>query len=336
MYDGQIQYFIKQGPFIGFLGYSKVTDNSLSAVSSGTINATRTDRDYDSYRIAGIYEFKGGEVGALFLYDRDATHRGSAGLFDSPPTGPYLSNIFVIDPYVKAKIGPVTLQAEALYYFGDALKWEGSAFGAPFNNALVGGDVSINALSVFVDATVTLNPVYFGGTFAYLSGDKPDANNPNGTGGTLEGGPKVNVGGADWNPCLMMFNTETMGYWVGPIYGHTNSVLDNQMSNAYFFQGRVGVKPIPQLDILMSASYAMADQKPTNPTNPFTGRTYANGTYGTEVDITGTYKITNNLSYMLGFGYLFTGDYFKGFDRAGEDYKTQDDFIVINKLVLSF
>ena len=86
----------------------------------------------------------------------------------------------------------------------------------------------------------------------------------------------------------------------------------------------------------MSASYAKADQKPTNPTNPFTGRTYANGTYGTEVDITGTYKITNNLSYMLGFGYLFTGDYFKGFDRAGEDYKTQDDFIVINKLVLSF
>jgi len=32
-----------------------------------------------------------------------------------------------------------------------------------------------------------------------------------------------------------------------------------------------------------------------------------------EIDLTGTYKITNNLSYMLGAQvYLFTGDYFKG------------------------
>ena len=36
------------------------------------------------------------------------------------------------------------------------------------------------------------------------------------------------------------------------------------------------------------------------------------GNYGWEIDLTGTYKITNNLSYMLGAGYLFTGDIFKG------------------------
>ncbi len=34
--------------------------------------------------------------------------------------------------------------------------------------------------------------------------------------------------------------------------------------------------------------------------------------YGYEVDLTATYKITNNLSYMLGAGYLFTGEYYKG------------------------
>jgi hypothetical protein len=60
---------------------------------------------------------------------------------------------------------------------------------------------------------------------------------------------------------------------------------------------------------------------------------YVGGTYGTEVDVTGTYKITNYLSYMLGFGYLFTGDYFKC--PSGTN-KVDDDYLLINKLPLTF
>ncbi|HQP25609.1 MAG TPA: hypothetical protein PLP16_10610, partial [Smithellaceae bacterium] len=52
-----------------------------------------------------------------------------------------------------------------------------------------------------------------------------------------------------------------------------------------------------------------------------------------EIDLIGTYKITNNLSYMVGMGYLFTGDYFKGFDDSSE---VNDNFILINKLTLTF
>jgi hypothetical protein len=51
------------------------------------------------------------------------------------------------------------------------------------------------------------------------------------------------------------------------------------------------------------------------------------------VDLTATYKITNNLSYMLGGGYLFTGDYYKGLNDANQ---IDDDFLVINKLTLTF
>jgi hypothetical protein len=84
MYDGQIQYYVPIGPATLFLGYSKITDNSWSANSTGSwywlnnLNATRTDRDYDSYRMAGVFNFKGGEAGALLLWERDATHRGNA------------------------------------------------------------------------------------------------------------------------------------------------------------------------------------------------------------------------------------------------------------------
>ena len=55
--------------------------------------------------------------------------------------------------------------------------------------------------------------------------------------------------------------------------------------------------------------------------------------YGTEIDLTATYKITNNLSYMLGAGYFFTGDYFKGFDETAD---FRDNLLVINKLTLTF
>jgi acyl-CoA synthetase (AMP-forming)/AMP-acid ligase II len=103
---------------------------------------------------------------------------------------------------------------------------------------------------------------------------------------------------------------------------------------------------------MLSVSYATADKKPTG---------YANGGYGTEVDLTATYKITNNLTYTLGGGYLFTGDYFKGYDAGQplgrinyvyhrgtlEDTRysrgfsvlsndIDNDFMIMNKLVLSF
>jgi hypothetical protein len=133
-----------------------------------------------------------------------------------------------------------------------------------------------------------------------------------------------------------MFNTQTMDYWVGGIAGHSGSVLDGEMMNAWFGQLRGGVKPMPQLDIMASVSYAQADQNGIgySSSGSYIG-TIPGKTYGTEIDVTGTYKITNNLSYMLGAGYLFTGDYFKGVNTAGSA-KVTDDFTIINKLTLNF
>jgi hypothetical protein len=111
----------------------------------------------------------------------------------------------------------------------------------------------------------------------------------------------------DWNPCLILFNND-LRYWVNTdqnyyYHGYIPIAIDQEMSNVLFFQGRGGVKPTPQWDVNLAISYAQADKNPAD---------YSNGTYGTKIDLTGTYKITNNLSYMVGFGYLFTGNYFKG------------------------
>jgi len=321
---GQIQYFIQKGPFTAFVGYAKETDLSASAVTSTGL----TDNDYDSYRIAGIYNFKGGEAGALFLWERNATGKTSAFL------GPFLQNVFVLDPYVKAKIGPVALQAEAQYWFGDAARWE--------DGYSVYSNISISALSVFLDATADLGIFYAGGSFAYLSGQDSGKHD------TITGG--YNTAGLDWNPCLILFNQD-LNYWAGNISGHGfptggwgSTSADSEMANAWFGQLRAGVKPTPQLNVMMSVSYAQADKKVlmgSMYSPAYITYTTGDGSYGMEVDITGTYKITNNLSYMLGAGYLFTGDYFKGANQilGPSNYsgaKINDDFILINKLTLSF
>jgi hypothetical protein len=328
--SGQIQYFIPIGPVVLFAGLAKEIDNSASAIPHG-YSATRTDRDFDSYRIAGIFNFNTsqakGEAGALLLWNRDATNRGT---FSGPAdAGPFLTNAFNLVPYFKATVGPVALQGELNYGFGNARKYESYFTQGPGES-----DMTISTLSVFLDATVNLGMVYAGGSFAYVSGQDIGKTDQ------VQSGVG-NTGGLDWNPCLILFNTD-LDYWAGDIAGHTNSVVNGEMVNAWFFQGRVGVKPTPKLDAMVSVSYAMADKKVT-PYEVAPGvEWYAptpGGSYGLEVDITGTYKITNNLSYMLGMGYLFTGDYFKGLDAYQNSFgnaKVSDDFIVINKLTLSF
>ena len=104
------------------------------------------------------------------------------------------------------------------------------------------------------------------------------------------------------------------------------------MYNALFFQVRAGVRPIDKLDIMASVSYALADSK-TLPGILVKAPDALSNEYGWEIDLTGTYKITNNLSYMLGAGYLFTGNYFKGSDPNAQ---INDNFILLNKLTLTF
>jgi hypothetical protein len=104
------------------------------------------------------------------------------------------------------------------------------------------------------------------------------------------------------------------------------------MDNVIFFQGYVGVKPVDKLDIMAAVAYAQAQKKPNSTMAPG-GVDYLSDVYGTEVDLTATYKIYDNLSYMVGFGYLFTGDYFKGTDVNA---KLTNDYILMHRLTLTF
>lgn len=292
---GRIKFSYPIGPWAINLAYTKVKKNNLTAKNP---TATTTDADNDKYGIEGVYKWKDGMAGMQVNYYRYAENRPSV------PSG-YKLTYTLFTPYAMAKIGPVDIQAELNYALGKLKEYDSGI-----------GDVKLENWSGWIDATATFGPVYVGGTFAYVSGDDPNTTDKQ-EGGTLNGG-------RDWNPCLILFNYYDRTYWIGALAGQSGSTNSGPMSNAFFYQGRLGVIPITNLDIMASLSYSTADEKPAD---------FGSRTYGYEVDVTGTYKITNNLSYMLGVGYLFTGDYFKGTDSAG---KISDNYMVINKLTLTF
>jgi len=285
---------------------TKVKDQSYSAVNP---SAVWTDADNDAYAIEGTYKWKDGKAGMkIIFYDYAATRPDISA---TPPSATYnyKKNYFLFTPYAIAKIGPVSVQAEFNYATGDAKKYDQDG---------IASDVKLENVSGWIDATANLGMAYVGGTVAYVSGDDL------GTADKQEGGTLT--GGVDWNPCLILFNNDVITYWKGGISGYDSSAAGGIMKNAWFAQGRVGVKPVPQLDAMLSVSYAKADKKPLG---------FLGDSYGWEVDVTGTYKITNNLSYMLGIGYLFTGDYYKGINAGGTN-EVVDDYMLINKLTLNF
>jgi hypothetical protein len=298
---GKIGWSMQMGGWTAMAQIVKVLENSRTA----TYTSNNADRDHDRYIAGVIYHWKGGEAGARYLFNRNAQFKA-----DSYPYGS-LINLHSIQPYAKAKLGPVTIQTELNYYWGEEKGQDGGLF----------WDAKLEAINFYLDASADFNMFYIGGTFAYLSGDHP------GTGDKKEGGSYLFYGGAtggglDWNPCLIMFNADRT-YWAGYLAGYAD-VNGSAMQNAWFGQIRGGIKPLAALNIMASVSYAEAEQKPTF---------VSNSAYGTEIDLTATYKITNNLSYMLGAGYLFTGDYYKGYSSNN---KLNNDFLLINKLTLTF
>jgi hypothetical protein len=315
--QGGFTWVIQKSGLTAFIQILKIKEQNRTA----KLSSTAVDNDTDKYQAGVVYEWKGGEAGLLGVYYRDRSSR--------PDTGAR-GNIYVLEPYAIVKLGPVKIQAEVDY-----------AFGKIRYDDLVGYDMKIDNLAGWIDATADLKMFYFGGTFAYVAGN--DWNDPN----KVKGG--FLTGGMDWNPTLLLFNNERE-YWAGPIAGNNNTSTSNNtmaqifgiddtgMYNAWFFQARAGVRPIDKLDIMASVSYAMADDK-THFLSALLGDIVSSD-YGWEIDLIGTYKITNNLTYMLGAGYLFTGDYFKGapidYSFTSTPHDVRDNFIILNKLTLTF
>ena len=291
---------------------AKAKKNQEGTMWNGFGNMNNSDSDI--YDVAGIFKWKGGEAGLLIEYLN--------GQNNNTKTLDIATQVFAFFPYFKATLGPVFMEGEAYYGTGDWQKFDNVPAGAT--------NVTISTYGISLHAKVDLNPVYVGGRFIYMLGDDP--NTPDKKEGSIAA---ALVAGQAFLPCLMLFNdsfyTATNTGYAGKAGSlATGNVAAAQfLDNVIFGQLYAGVKPTPAWDIKFAATYATAQQKP----NDAAGKAFLSSDYGWEFDLTASYKIYDNLTYMVGGGFLVTGDYFKGSDANA---KLSNDYILMHKLTLTF
>jgi len=366
-----IKYIVPVGPVTIIAAWEKANENNSGRPTSAG-GGFQTDADSDIYDLGFVYKGKAVEAGAIWQYSRNASNRpDAAGLVPGIGT---VSNLHVIDPYVKATFGPVYLEAEVAYVFGkqqfDDLLRANTAVSTALGVPVTMTDVDVEGMGLYLGARVDLQPVYFGLQFAWIRGDDPAT--PDKKEGSLMEGM---IAGQAYNPALMMFNDDFVT-WVGDRASGTyrgalptNKVsafypstaasakysMDTFMDNVWFYHAYVGVKPVPKADIKLAFSYAYADKKPwvqpptpgistiagaPNMGNP--ASEFNSNKYGYELDLTASYKIYDNLEYMVGVGYFWPGDYFKGCYNSTQagcynfEPALANDYLLMHKLTLSF
>jgi hypothetical protein len=314
-----IKYILPIGNTTIVLAMEQIKEGTSNVtVGGGSAQGYIGDGDKTAYDVAFIQKWKGGDAGVLiqYLYGKDLnnTARSWSGATPPPtaaaPLNGATTKAFLIDPYVKATFGPVFVEAEAYYGGGYLYEYESATSKA----AGLGTDVKVESMGAYLHIKGDFAPAYAGFKFMYMQGDDPKS------AGEKEGNVAALLAmGQIASPCLILYNDET-STWMGALPGGVNNFPDN----IWLYGVYVGVKPIPKLDVQLGVYYAYADEKPSG---------YSDRAYGTEVDVIAKYKIYDNLEYMLGFGYLFAGDYFK-LNTPTRD--VNNDYMITHKLTLSF
>lgn len=306
---GNNDYDSDQIRYIGNFGPVEVgaTIEKLAESYNTTLNSNPTDKDGDNYHLYGIYKWGKGQAGLKAMYGRNATDVAYGTLAALP----YIDTTLIMQPFAQATFGPVFVEAEINW-----VAWGKRDADAP---GVLDRDYD-NGFNAYLHAKMDMGPAYFGGVYAYVSGQDPAETAANG--GDITAGPG---GGRIWNPTLILWN-EYSNRWLGGLGGANGTATEttDSMSNAHLFHIYAGVKPMAKLDVKASVSYAMADQLAAGQDDKL----------GTEIDLTAAYKIYDNLTYTIGGGYLFAGDFFKG--TAATNGPTDDTYLLMHRLDLTF
>ncbi len=241
---------------------------------------------------------------ALAKYKWDGGEVGGIWVYGSKAEGYTAENVksetHLFIPYMKATFGPVYVEAELAKYFGKDKKYnDGTA------------DVDKEGLSYYAMAKMNLGPVYVGGMYAYVQGEDADAT-------------KITQGktGSDWNPGLVLWNDGGSARMAGNEFGLDRNNATTGVGGQIFGLF-AGASPVEKLTLKASLYASYADEK----------QGYLNDDFGTEVDFEATYKIFDSVSYHIGLGYLWTGDYFKGAVATAE---TEDVYFIRHQIQWSF
>jgi hypothetical protein len=280
--------------------YNKTSTGDLD---NSTANPQLKQQDASNiyYDLGGRYKFKGGDAGFLWTYFRNALTR--------TPTNGTLTTNNVLQPYGRAKFGPVEVEAEAYIMRGQ------TALDTPTAGS---SNTDISTKGLYVNGKVNLGPAYAGAKFVYASGD--DKTTSKEIEGTANGTFKYGTDTAIWGQITpaIMFGYGYHGLSVAsiPTKGDPTGVdPGTTMDNVWLYSIYGGANIGKKLTLNARAFYMKADQEGKAPTS---SATWQSKEYGKELDLQATYKIYDNLEYNVGVAYLWTGDWFKGTNPSAD------------------
>ena len=244
-------------------------------------------------------DFDSYKLGAIYKWDGGEAGAIAAYYIDAATSTAYKAKYWGVAPYVKANFGPLYLEAELDKYLGDARDY--SAAGTT--------DWDKSGISYYAQAKVNFGPAYAGVMYAYVQGDDTS------TGTDDEGGPT----GDDWNPSLIMFNDGGSGRFGGANFGE----VDGVKVGGKVYQVFAGASPMENLSMKVAVSAFYVDEKGTA----------LHDDLGTTLDVEATYKLFSSVSYYVGLGYLWAGDYWKGASAATQ---IEDSYVIKNQIQWSF
>jgi len=302
------------------------TTATTTATPSATVQGTKgyVDTDSDTYALMGVYKKSGTEVGLLWKWYLDKSKRQASN---------YTGDRHLFQPYAKLAFGPVYIETELSYMMGKNRKFDQPADGT---------DVKENSWSAYVKGSYKMGPAEVGALFAMVTGDDWTTDEMKGS---------LNCGYA-WNPALILMNSDLKwwgggnaapkiinprGYIYNPAFTQSQGVGsqagDDAKSNTVWYNLYANFTATPKLTLGTALTYATVQTKKLSATTEADS-----DKLGTELDVTATYKLFDNLTYMVGAGYLWSGDYLKYMAGGASTplTKVENNYVLVNKLTLNF
>ena len=265
----------------------------IEKLDEGDYNNAAADGDMDEYGVLALYKTETFEVGGLLAYLRDASTSSA-----------YTLNRYILNPYAKAIVGPVTLVAEGQIDWGER-DYEGSTT-----------DTDVEALLFNLEASMDVGPANVMVGWAHADGDDPNDNDI----------VTQAHGGTEWEPFLILTTDDVDAAGLG---GATNLNDSTQDWGFDLFYGKATFSPMENVTIYGILGFANADEE-----RAYVDLATQDDDIGWEFDIGASITLMDNLVYKIVVGYFDSGDFW---NKANTETQVDDStYTVFNQLQVTF
>ncbi|HIC90867.1 MAG TPA: hypothetical protein EYP21_02150 [Syntrophaceae bacterium] len=268
--------------------------------------------DIDHYFLYAKITKPNFEFGPYFGYARNNQPDGALA-----PGSRADMNLYYTSWWLKYVMGNLSFSGEYVYKWGKS--------GYRLSQDLIQG---IDQHGLVYDLTYNAGPCKIGYEQGYFTGPKDGAS---GAGVALQ--DEAFVTSYSFSPFLIVGEVLVNGLAMDGRLVTATNMNCNYVSNCHYWKGFIEASPTRNLSLTTQVGYIQANNKIETPTNQSRNRSM-----GTEWDIMGTYKLTDNLSYTAAWAYLWTGGFWETIPRTplGVTAKADDAMVFLHQIAITF